>query len=104
MNDGLDKLHVAFGCCIWSRDSKLLNSLQIALNKVRRKVWNLPSQSHIPFVPSVSSVYCIIYSRFMKFYKSGLESKSTFVSQILMNHLLLLIHLLDTILGLVTLT
>ena len=69
--------------CIWSLDSKLLNSLQIALNKVMRKVWNLPSQSHVPIVLSVSGVsYRIIYSRFIKFYKSGLESKSTCVSQI----------------------
>ena len=50
-----------------------------------RKVWNLPSQSHVSIVLSVSGVsplYRIIYNRFMKFYKSGLESKSTFVSQI----------------------
>ena len=50
-----------------------------------RKVWNLPSQSHVSIVLSVSGVsplYRIIYNRFMKFYKSGLESKSTFVSKI----------------------
>ena len=72
-------------CCIWSLDSKLLNSLQIGLNKVMRKVWNLPSQSHVSIVLSVSSVSClyrIIYNRFMKFHKSGLESKSNFVLQI----------------------
>ena len=33
-------------------------------------------------VSGVSPLYRIIYNRFMKFYKSGLESKSTFVSQI----------------------
>ena len=52
---------------------------------VMRKVWNLPSQCHVPIVLSVSgvsSLYRIIYNKFMKFYKSGLESKSTFVSQI----------------------
>ena len=50
-----------------------------------RKVWNLPSQSHVSIVLSVSGVSClyrIIYSKFMKFYKSGLKSKSTFVLQI----------------------
>ena len=74
-----------YGCCIWSLDSKLLNSLQIALNKVMCKVWKLPSQCHVPIVFSVSgvsSLYCIIYNRFMRFCKSGLESKSTLVSQI----------------------
>ena len=83
----LIKLYCLFlyGCCIWSLDSKLLNSLQIGLNKVMRKVWNLPSQSHVSIVFSVSgvsSLYRIIYNRFKKFYKSGLESKSNFVSQI----------------------
>ena len=61
---------------IWSLDSKILNSLHIELNKVMRKVRNLPSQCHVPIVLSVSgvsSLYCIIYNRFMKFYKSGLE-------------------------------
>ena len=71
-----------------------------------RKVWNLPSQCHVPIVLSVSgvsSLYHIIYSRLMKFYKSGLESKSTFVLQIL-NKSSSFAYTLDTILGLVTLT
>ena len=46
--------------CIWSLDSKHLNNLQIALNKVMRKVWNLPSQSHVPIVLSVSGVLVYI--------------------------------------------
>ena len=65
----LIKLYCRFlyGCCMWSLDSKLLNSLQITLNKVMRKVWKLPSQSHVSIVLSVSCLHCIIYSRFMKF-------------------------------------
>ena len=50
-----------------------------------RKVWNLPSQCHVPIVLSVSGVSSldrIIFNRFMKFYKSGLESKSILVSHI----------------------
>ena len=72
-----------------------------------RKVWNLPSQSHVSIVLSVSGVSCfyrIIYNRFMKFYKSGWSQNPILSHKFLANHLLLLIVLLDTILGLVTLT
>ena len=62
----LIKLYCLFlyGCCIWSLDSKLLNSLHIALNKVMRKVWNLPSQSHVSIVPLslVFLLYIVLFT------------------------------------------
>ena len=87
VNCFLIKLYCLFlyGCCLWNIDSKHLSSLQIAINKVMHKVWHLPSQSHVSIVLSVSDMtflHHIIYRRFMKYYKSGLATKSQFISHI----------------------
>ena len=71
-----------YGCCLWHLGSQ---SLQTALNKLMRKVWHLPSRSHVPIVHCVAkttSILRIIYGRFIKFCNSGLMSNSSFVSQI----------------------
>ena len=37
-----------YGCCLWHLGSLSLRSLQIAMNKVMRKVWHLPYRAHVP--------------------------------------------------------
>ena len=39
-----------YGCCLWHLGSLSLCSLQIAMNKVMRKVWHLPYRAHVPIV------------------------------------------------------
>ena len=53
-----------YGCCLWHLGSQSLHLLQTALNKTMRKVWHLPSRSHVPIVHCVAkttSILRIIY-------------------------------------------
>ena len=62
-----------YGCPLWSLSSKSLNCLQIALNKILRKVWNLPLRSHssvVHCIARVPSVTNIVLSRFDRFLSS----------------------------------
>ena len=36
----------AYGCCVWRLDSPNFSVIEIAVNKIIRKIWNLPSRSH----------------------------------------------------------
>ena len=48
-----------YGCQLWSLSSKSLNALQVAPNKIQRKVWNLPSHSHKSIVHRIANVQAI---------------------------------------------
>ena len=42
-----------YGCLLWTLNSPSLKLIETALNKLLRKVWNLPYNSHTAFVHSV---------------------------------------------------
>ena len=74
-----------YGCPLWSLSSKSLNCLQIALNKILRKVWSLPLRSHssvVHCIARVPSVTNIILSRFDRFLSSISQLSSPIVSLI----------------------
>ena len=74
-----------YGCPLWSLSSKSLNCLQIALNKILRKVWNLPLRAHssvVHCIARVPSVKNIILSRFDRFLSSISQLTSPIVSLI----------------------
>ena len=60
-----------YGCPLWSLSSKSLNCLQIVLNKILRKVWNLPIRSHLSVVhciarvPSVTNIFLSRFDRLL---------------------------------------
>ena len=74
-----------YGCPLWSLSSKSLNCLQIELNKILRKVWNLPLRAHssvVHCIARVPSVKNIILSRFDRFLSSISQLTSPIVSLI----------------------
>ena len=56
-----------YGCHTWSLSSKCLFHIQVAMNKILRKVWNLPHRSHTSIVhctADIPAICNIVYSRF----------------------------------------
>ena len=75
-----------YGCLLWSLLSKSINLIEVALNKILRKVWNLPSCSHTNIVHSVAhlpSISDIVFKRFSTFFNRGVVSTSCVISRIL---------------------
>ena len=59
-----------YGCHLWFLSSKSLNVLQIALNKILRKVLNLPSRSHSSIVHCtviIPAIHNTVFRRFNQF-------------------------------------
>ena len=74
------------GCLLWSLSSKSIHLIEVALNKILRKVWNLPSRSHTNIVHSVvhlPSISDIVFKRFSTFFNRGVVSTSCVISRIL---------------------
>ena len=46
-------------CTLWSLSCKLLRVIEVAINKIFRKVWNLPFKSHAAIVHCVSHIFPI---------------------------------------------
>ena len=93
-----------YGCCLWSLNSSSINVIEIALNKILRKIWHLHLRSHIyilvyivHYVSHIPTVSNMLYHRFTGFLSTALLSSSTLVRSILMSLCILHIHLLVTI-------
>ena len=70
----------------WSLSSKCLFHLQVAMNKILRKVWNLPHRSHTSIVhctADIPAICSIVYSRSCKFLSRSLLSYAPIVSSII---------------------
>ena len=81
-----------YGCQLWSLSSTSLSVLQVALNKILRKVWNLPSRSHssiVHCIARVPSIANIVLSRFNRFIIRSLESSSQTVLTVMQHAVLL---------------
>ena len=60
-----------YGCELWCLNSKSLNTLQVSINKVLRRIWRLSSRSHVPIVLSVAEIdfiQNIIHKHFNRFF------------------------------------
>ena len=83
-----------YGCCLWSLNSPSISLIEIALNKILRKIWHLPPRSHTVIVHCVAQVDTIsnlLYKRFQSFPSRSLSSS---LIQFLTNHLTVYTHLL----------
>ena len=54
--------------------------LQVVLNKILRRIWNLPFNSHTRIVHCVSRIESLIYSRFCRLYQRALCSSNVLQS------------------------
>ena len=71
-----------YGCPLWTLSSTPLKIIETALNKLLRKLWNLPRNSHTSIVHSVAkchSVSNLAFKRFCSLYASALSSSSDLV-------------------------
>ena len=77
-----------YGCPLWALNSPSLKVIEIALNKLLRKVWNLPYNSHTAIVHSVANCNTIsnlILKRFCSLYNRALSSSSYWFTLNLLN-------------------
>ena len=75
-----------YGCHTWSLSSKCLFHIQVAMNKILRKVWNLPHRSHTSIVHCTADIPAIcnlVYSCSCKFLSRSLLSYAPIVSSII---------------------
>ena len=75
-----------YGCHLWSLSSKSLNALQIVMNNILRKVWNLPFPSHSSIVHSTATIPAIrntVFRRFNQFLSRSVLSHVPIVSSII---------------------
>ena len=64
-----------YGCPLWNLSSSTINLINIAYNKILRKLWCLSRHSHRRIVHCVAETTCItnlICKRFFSFYKKAL--------------------------------
>ena len=57
-----------YGCSLWSLSSSFLRIIEAILNKLLRKLWNLPRQSHSAIVHCVAhndSISSFVFRRFL---------------------------------------
>ena len=77
-----------YGCCIWSLCAPSLRVIEVALNKILRKIWHLPARSHTGIVHCVAKVQTIsnlLYHRFHSFISRALSSSSMLIRTIFSN-------------------
>ena len=48
-----------YGCCVWRLNSPNFSVIEIAFNKILRKIWNLPSRSHSSIAHCVANIPAI---------------------------------------------
>ena len=71
-----------YDCTLWSLSCKSLHVIQVAINNVFRKVWNLPFKSHTAIVHCVARIFPIcnlIFHRFYKLYSHAISHSSAIV-------------------------
>ena len=74
-----------YGSSLWQLSSPALSNIEIAFNKVLRKIWQLPNHSHTGIVHSVAalnSIFNIAYLRSLRLISSVTSSSSSLVKHI----------------------
>ena len=71
-----------YGCVLWSLNSPTLKTIEVTLNKILRKVWYLPRESHTSVVHCVAQIPTIsnlLVKRFNFLLSRALTSSSSLV-------------------------
>ena len=75
-----------FGCSLWSLSSSSIRVIEVALNKLLRKLWNLPRNSHssiVHCVAEIDTISSMVYSRFCSRLSTAVSSSSSLVRSVL---------------------
>ena len=75
-----------YGCVLWSLSSHALKHLQVSINKILRRIWHRPSNSHMSIVLKTSKIsffHNMILNRFEKFISLCMESDNPVVKYII---------------------
>ena len=95
-----------YGCTLWSLSSTSLRCLQVAINKILRRIWHLPRNSHTSIVLNtarISYIHNIIMYRYSKFISRCLDSECFLLTLLYLTHSTLPTLLLVIIVCMVTL-
>ena len=74
-----------YGCVLWSMSTQSLKLIEISLNKILRKVWNLPFNSHTAIVHCVAQIHTIcnlLYKHFCSFHSLAMSSTSPLIRSV----------------------
>ena len=74
-----------YGGILCKLNTSGMNRLEVALNKILRKIWHLPPRSHssiVHIVAQVNTVKNLLYYRFLTFLKNTLSSPSPLVRSV----------------------
>ena len=74
-----------YGCNLWSLSSPNLNIIQVAVNRILRRIWKLPRQSHSAICHCLSEIPAInnlLLKRFLSLYSSAMSSSSPLVNSV----------------------
>ena len=56
-----------YGCCLWTLSAPSIRVVEVALNKILRKIWRLPPRSHSAIAHCVAQVHTISNLVFFSF-------------------------------------
>ena len=74
-----------YGCSLWSLSSSSIRVIEVALNKLLRKLWNLPRNSHssiVHCVAEIDTISSMVYSRFGSLLSTAVSSSSSLVRSV----------------------
>ena len=74
--------------CLWTLSTPTLKLIEIALNKILRKVWNLPCNSHTAIVHCVAQTHTVcnlLHKSFCSFLSLALSSTSLLIKSVFTN-------------------
>ena len=74
-----------YGCSLWSLSSPSIRIIEVAFNKLLRKIWNLPYNSHTGIVHCTAKIHSVsnmLYDRFCSLHSFALSSSSSPIQSI----------------------
>ena len=74
-----------YGCSLWSLSSPSIRIIEVAFNKLLRKIWNLPYNSHTGIVHCTAKIHSVsnmLYDRFCSLHSFALSSSSSLIQSI----------------------
>ena len=69
-----------YGCCLWTLSAPSIRVVEVALNKILRKIWRLPPRSHSAIAHCVAQVDVYIKSSVFAFSVLSFKSYLVFIS------------------------
>ena len=74
-----------YGSVLWNLSCRNLRLIEVALNKILRRIWNVPSRTHtgiLHCLAGISSISNVVYARSKSLLRSARKSPSVTVSTV----------------------